>query len=322
MSLLRTATSGAFAHTRAALLPRLAARAFAAAAAASAAPELVSSHKCWGGEQQQWRHASSATRTDMEFSVFVPPGGGGGAAAPNTLYWLSGLTCTDRNFVDKSGFQRLASALNLVVVCPDTSPRGAAVPGEDDAYDFGTGAGFYVDATEAPYADNYRMHTYVADELPALVEATFDVSGKKAVSGHSMGGHGALVLGLRRPGAYASVSALSPICAPTRGAWGRNALGGYLGHDDEASWEAYDACALLASGGPLVPAPGGNGTLLVDQGGDDEFLEDLMPAALEASARAAGQPLDLRMREGHGHSYFFVQSFIDDHLRHAAEAMA
>ena len=283
---------------------------------ADAMLEKLSEARCFGGLQQTWKHASRATGTGMRFSIFLPPRALDGTKVP-VLWWLSGLTCTDENFTTKAGAQRMAAALGLVVVAPDTSPRGEGVPDDPQgAYDFGLGAGFYVDAAEQPWARHYRMETYVAEELRALVEGAFPVDPERqGISGHSMGGHGALTLALRRPGLWRSVSAFAPICAPSEVPWGRKALGGYLG-PDEAAWRAHDACALIEDGARLPE-------ILVDQGEADPFLADqLRPERLEAVCEAAGQPLTVRRRPGYDHSYFYVASFIDEHLTWHAERLA
>lgn len=271
--------------------------------------ETLKEHRSFGGTQGYYRHASRECGGPMELSVFVPPGAG---PFP-VVFYLSGLTCTADNFTSKAGAQRVASELGLIVVAPDTSPRGANVPGEDDAWDFGTGAGFYVDATEAPWSARYRMWSYVKDELPALIDARFPTCGpsKRSVFGHSMGGHGALVLGLRDPGAYRSVSALAPIVAPSQVPWGQKAFTGYLG-SDRAAWARYDATELVRAS--QHPSP-----ILIDQGDADAFLErELKPELFAAACAASGQALELRMQPGYDHSYFFVASFVEDHLRHHA----
>jgi S-formylglutathione hydrolase len=249
----------------------------------------------------------------MELSVFVPPGRG---PFP-VVYFLSGLTCTADNFTSKAGAQRVASELGLIVVAPDTSPRGAAIPGEDDDWDFGTGAGFYVDATMAPWSSRYRMYSYVKDELPASIDARFPTKGPshRSIFGHSMGGHGALVLALRDPDAYRSVSALAPIVAPSQVPWGQKAFTGYLG-EDRGAWKRYDATALVREKQRSAP-------ILVDQGTADAFLaSQLRPELFEAACRDAGQALTLRMQPGYDHSYFFIATFVEDHLRHHAAHLA
>ncbi|MGC2856338.1 S-formylglutathione hydrolase [Novispirillum sp. DQ9] len=275
---------------------------------------LVAENKCFGGWHRRYRHASAAVNCAMTFAVYLPPQVAAGAKAP-VVYWLSGLTCTDENFMQKSGAMRAAAELGLILVAPDTSPRGEGVPGDPEgAWDFGLGAGFYVDATQQPWARHYRMHDYVVNELPAVVERAFPATGRRGIAGHSMGGHGALVCALRNPGRYGSVSAFAPITNPMEVAWGRKAFGHLLG-PDRAAWAAWDACALIADAPERLP-------LLVDQGDADGFLCDqLRPEALAAAARQAGHPLDLRLRAGYDHSYFFIASFIDDHLRHHAHAL-
>jgi S-formylglutathione hydrolase len=272
----------------------------------------VSQTLAFGGSQTRYRHQSAVLNCDMVFAVFLPP-----QATPETpvpvLYWLSGLTCTDENFTQKAGAQRMAAELGIAIVAPDTSPRGDDVPGDPEGgWDFGLGAGFYVNATQAPYNRHYHMHDYVVRELPALVEASFPVTDQRSIAGHSMGGHGALVCALRNPGRYLSISAFAPIANPMDCPWGHKALGHYLG-DDRAAWAEWDACALLAKAEEKLP-------LLVDQGQADGFLmEQLKPWALDQAAREAGYPLTLRLQAGYDHSYHFIASFIEDHLRfHAA----
>lgn len=276
--------------------------------------QKLSDARSFGGRQQVWSHDSRETGTPMRFSIYLPPQA---EAGPRPLvWWLSGLTCTEANFTDKAGAQRVAAELGLVVVAPDTSPRGDDVPDDPQgAWDFGLGAGFYVDATQRPWSANYRMYSYLADELPALVGEHFPVDmDRQAISGHSMGGHGALVLALRNPGRFRSVTAFAPIASPLNCPWGEKALGGYLG-PDRTAWRAWDSTALIADGAPLPPC-------LVDQGTADGFLEDqLKPHLLQAAAEKAGQPLTLRLQDGYDHSYFFIASFIDDHLRHHAAAL-
>lgn len=273
--------------------------------------ETVSQSRCFNGTQFVYRHNSGETRTPMRFSAFVPPQAQNGRRVP-VVWWLSGLTCTEENFTAKAGAQRVASELGLLILAPDTSPRGEGVP-NDPAYDFGQGAGFYVDATEEPWSRNFRMRSYTERELPALVEAELPADMmRQGIMGHSMGGHGALTIGLRNPGRFKSVSAFAPISAPMRCPWGEKALAGYLGHDQEA-WRAYDATALIEDGARLPD-------LLVDQGTADGFLEtQLKPELLKEACDKAGIPLTLRMQEGYDHSYFFISTFIEDHLRwHAA----
>lgn len=273
--------------------------------------EATKSHASFGGVQGYYRHDSEACGGPMELSVFVPPQAEREPAP--VVYYLSGLTCTAENFTAKAGAQRVAAELGLIVVAPDTSPRGAGYPGEDDDWDFGTGAGFYVDATVPPWSSRYRMYSYVSEELPALIDASFPTRpGARAITGHSMGGHGALVIGLRQPERWRSISAFAPICAPARCPWGEKAFSGYLG-DDRRAWREYDATELVVARG-AHPAP-----ILVDQGTADPFLaEQLRPELLEDACRRAGQALELRMQAGHDHSYFFVATFVEDHLRHHA----
>ena len=270
--------------------------------------EQLSGNRAFGGTQGVWKHASTATGTDMTFSVFVPPHAPG-AKLP-VVWYLSGLTCTHANVTEKGEYRRLCAELGLIFVAPDTSPRGAGVPDDPaGAYDFGLGAGFYVDATEAPYAANYRMWTYVTEELPALIAAHFpaDMS-RQSIMGHSMGGHGALTIGLTYPDRYKAVSAFAPIVAPGQVAWGEKALGGYLGND-RAAWAKHDAVALIEGGARVAD-------LLVDQGGADAFLADqLKPELLAAACETAAIPLTLRIQPGYDHSYYFISTFMADHLR-------
>lgn len=274
--------------------------------------ELTETFRSFGGEQRRYTHASKATGTEMVFSVYLPPGAQDGNVP--VLYWLSGLTCTDKNFVEKSGFQRYAAEHGIAVVAPDTSPRGTNFPGEHDDWDFGSGAGFYVDATNAPWDKNYRMFSYVTEELPSIVEPALALTPKRGISGHSMGGHGALIAALRLPERYASVSAFSPICNPTQVPWGQKAFSHYLG-EDEAAWKAWDASELLKKQRFETP-------ILVDQGEDDNFLsQQLHPHALKDAAEASGSSVELRMQPGYDHSYYFVSSFIGDHIAHHAKAL-
>lgn len=280
--------------------------------------ELLVENRCFGGLHRRYRLRSQELAGDTVCAVFLPPQALEGVRVP-VLYWLSGLTCSDENFMQKAGAQRLAAELGLALVAPDTSPRGDGVPGDPDgSWDFGHGAGFYVDACQAPWSRHYRMHSYVSVELPALLEAELPISDQRGISGHSMGGHGALVCAMRHPGRYRSVSALAPIAHPAGCPWGQKAFGYLLGSDTQA-WQQWDASALLAAGqGPVGP-DGRALPLLVDQGGADPFLaSQLLPEALEAAAAASGHPLTLRRQAGYDHSYFFVASFIDDHLRHHA----
>lgn len=272
-----------------------------------AAPEIKAGHRCHGGVQAVYAHASNATGTAMEFSIYLPPAAEHGQRCP-VLWWLSGLTCTWENATTKAGFQGPAAAAGMIVVCPDTSPRGLDLPGEHDAYDFGSGAGFYLDATALPWARHYNMKSYITEELQDLVAAHFPVdTSRQAISGHSMGGHGALTLALKHPELYRSVSAFAPIGSPMRCPWGEKALAGYLGPDRDA-WRAYDATALIEDGKRVAE-------ILVDQGTGDVFLdEQLKPELLEQACAAAGIPLELRRQPDYDHSYYFMSSFIADHI--------
>jgi S-formylglutathione hydrolase len=274
----------------------------------------LESHGCAGGVQEVWQHRSRVLDCDMRFGIYLPP-----RAAQErcpVLYWLSGLTCTEQNFITKAGAQRYAAEHGVIIVAPDTSPRGDGVA-DADGYDLGQGAGFYLNAERAPWSAHYRMHDYVAGELPALVEAQFNASGARAISGHSMGGHGALVVALRNPGRYRSVSAFSPIVAPSRVPWGQKAFAAYLG-EDQGQWRTWDACELVRSLGPGAARL----ALLVEQGEDDEFLaSQLRPELLEAACREAAHPLSLRRHAGYDHSYYFIASFIGEHIAHHAAAL-
>ena len=275
--------------------------------------ERIEHHACAGGWQDVYRHRSDVLGCDMRLGVYLPPQAAEPGARLPVLYWLSGLTCTEQNFITKAGAQRYAAEHGIILVAPDTSPRGEDVA-DADGYDLGKGAGFYLNATQAPWSRHYRMHDYVVEELPALVEAKFPANGARGISGHSMGGHGALVLALRNPGRYRSVSAFSPIVAPGRVPWGQKAFAAYLG-EDRAAWQAWDASELVADAAERLP-------LLVDQGGDDEFLDgQLRPQLLQAACEAAEHPLQLRMRPGYDHSYYFIASFIGEHLAHHARAL-
>ncbi len=276
--------------------------------------EQVSAVKCFGGSQQQWTHQSTAVGCQMRFSIFLPPQAQSGPVP--VLYWLSGLTCTDENFVTKAGAQRFAAETGVAIVAPDTSPRGEGVPDDPEgAYDFGLGAGFYVNATQEPWSKHYRMYDYIVDELPGIVAENFDVDAPRAgIFGHSMGGHGALTIGLRNPDRFRSISAFSPICSPLNCPWGEKALGGYLGNDRDA-WANHDACALVGKAAVKTP-------LLVDQGDADGFLqEQLKPELLETACAANQHPLTLRMQPGYDHSYYFIASFVGDHVKHHAQAL-
>ncbi|GAB2508722.1 S-formylglutathione hydrolase [Microbulbifer agarilyticus] len=272
--------------------------------------ELVSKTQCFDGSQCQYTHRSSVLDCAMRFSVFLPSQAEKDQRFP-VLYWLSGLTCSDENFSQKAGAQRMAAELGIVLVIPDTSPRGDDVM-DDPGYDLGQGAGFYVNATEEPWRAHYRMYDYVVDELPSLVEAHLPVSERRAICGHSMGGHGALTIALKNPARYTSVSAFSPICNPMACPWGEKALGAYLG-PEKSAWEEYDTTVLMGRASEQLP-------ILVSQGEDDPFLEEqLKPEALEAAASAAQYPARLEYHAGYDHSYFFIASFIEQHLRFHAD---
>ncbi|MBU6441478.1 MAG: S-formylglutathione hydrolase [Betaproteobacteria bacterium] len=275
--------------------------------------ERIEHHASFGGRQEVWRHASATLGCDMKVGVYLPPAALQGRRCA-VLYWLSGLTCTEQNFITKAGAQEHAARHGLIVVAPDTSPRDPDASlgvADDPAYDLGQGAGFYVDATQAPWSAHYRMQSYVAEELPAWVEAHFPATGARAISGHSMGGHGALVTALRHPGRYRSVSAFAPIVAPSRVPWGRKAFGAYLGEDPRA-WRDWDAVELLAGAKQGL-------ALLVDQGGDDPYLdEQLRPQLLREACEGAAHQLQLRIHPGYDHSYYFVASFLGEHFEHHA----
>ncbi|HYN39767.1 MAG TPA: S-formylglutathione hydrolase [Rhodospirillales bacterium] len=276
--------------------------------------ECIRAHRCFGGSQQVWRHDSAATGTPMEFAIFLPFDPPDGRRRP-VLFWLSGLTCTWANFTEKAGAQCHAAAHGLIIVCPDTSPRGTGLPGEHESYDFGSGAGFYVDAAVEPWSRHYRMFSYVTEELPALIERHFpaDVE-RRGICGHSMGGHGALTIALKQPERWRSVSAVAPIVAPSRVPWGRKAFTGYFG-PEEAALRAHDACALAARSSWRRP-------ILIDQGGADEFLHtQLRPELFEAACAEAGIPLELRRHDGYDHSYYFIATFIADHIAHHRRAL-
>ncbi len=278
------------------------------------AVSLVSRSKCFGGTQSVYRHEARETRCAMRFGVFLPPQAQ--THRVPVLYWLSGLTCTEENFITKAGAQRVAAELGLAIIAPDTSPRGLNVPGEADSYDLGLGAGFYVDATQAPWSQGYRMYSYVAAELPQVVASAFPVDpARTGICGHSMGGHGALTIALKNPQHYKSVSAFAPIASPMRCPWGMKALTAYLG-SDQSQWREYDATALIEKRG-WAGRP-----ILVDQGTQDQFLEtQLMPELLAEACERKGVRLDLRRQEGYDHSYYFIASFIEDHLRFHAGAL-
>jgi S-formylglutathione hydrolase len=273
--------------------------------------ERIEHRAAFGGWQDVYQHRSQVLGCEMKVAVYLPP-----QAATQTLpvlYWLSGLTCTEQNFITKAGAQRYAAEHGVILVAPDTSPRGDDVA-DAEGYDLGKGAGFYLNATEQPWAAHYRMYDYIVEELPALVEAHLPASGARSISGHSMGGHGALVIALKNPGRYRSVSAFSPIVAPTRVPWGQKAFTAYLG-EDRSAWAAWDASELVATAEEKLP-------LLVDQGGGDEFLDtQLQPQWLQAACTAAGHPLQLRLQPGYDHSYYFISTFIGDHIAHHAKAL-
>lgn len=279
-------------------------------------PELLSEHGCFGGVQRFYKHNSRTIGLPMKFSVFLPPQAARGPVP--ALIYLAGLTCNEETFMMKAGAQRLAAELGLALITPDTSPRGANVAGESDSWDFGVGAGFYLDATQQPWAKNWRMESYITQELLPLVTTTLAINAAKVgIFGHSMGGHGALTLALRYPGLFNSVSALAPICAPAQCPWGRKAFTGYLG-EDESNWAAHDATALM---GKLTSAPYPGG-ILIDQGLADKFLsEQLHPHLFEAACKTANQPLTLRQHAGYDHSYYFIASFMADHLQHHAQQL-
>lgn len=281
--------------------------------------DLLSAHACFGGAQRVYQHASREIGLPMKFSVYLPPQALQGAKRP-VLVYLAGLTCNEDTFMTKAGAQRLAAELGLILVAPDTSPRGAQVPGEADAWDFGVAAGFYLDATQAPWATHWRMESYLTHELLPLLGAHLPVDLERAgIFGHSMGGHGALTLALRHPGVFKSVSAFAPIAAPSQCPWGKKAFSGYLGKD-ESAWLAHDASALMAAQ-TTPPYPGG---ILIDQGLADKFLleNQLLPEVFEAACAQVGQPLTLRRQPGYDHGYYFIQTFMADHLAHHALALS
>ncbi|HDW0800071.1 TPA: S-formylglutathione hydrolase [Escherichia coli] len=273
--------------------------------------EMLEEHRCFEGWQQRWRHDSSTLNCPMTFSIFLPPPRD--HTPPPVLYWLSGLTCNDENFTTKAGAQRVAAELGIVLVMPDTSPRGEQVA-NDDGYDLGQGAGFYLNATQLPWATHYQMYDYLRDELPALIQSQFNVSDRCAISGHSMGGHGALIMALKNPGKYTSVSAFAPIVNPCSVPWGIKAFSTYLGEDKNA-WLEWDSCALMYASNAQDAIP-----TLIDQGDNDQFLADqLQPAVLAEAARQKAWPMTLRIQPGYDHSYYFIASFIEDHLRFHAQ---
>jgi S-formylglutathione hydrolase len=274
--------------------------------------KIISENKSFDGWVKRCEHESVSLNCTMIFSIYLPPIAK--EKSVPVLYWLSGLTCNDENFMQKANAQRVASELGIAIVCPDTSPRGTNLPGEHDNYDFGSGAGFYLNATQAPWSEHYNMYDYIVDELPQIVTANFPITDKASISGHSMGGHGALTIALKNRNNYQSVSAFSPICNPTNCAWGERVFTAYLG-EDRSSWAQYDATLLVQQGCDKLP-------ILIDQGEADEFLrEQLKPECLQAACEKAHYPLTLRMHAEYDHSYFFVASFIESHLRYHDKAL-
>ncbi|MFC3023085.1 S-formylglutathione hydrolase [Vibrio zhugei] len=267
----------------------------------------VSQAKVYDGWHKQYQHTSSVLNCEMRFAIFLPPSASAANPVP-VLYWLSGLTCTDENFMQKAAAFEKAAELGIAIVAPDTSPRGESVPDDaEKSYDFGLGAGFYLNATQEPWKTHYQMYSYVVEELPQLVEANFPVTSQRSIAGHSMGGHGALTIGIKNPDKYVSISAFSPICHPTVVPWGEKAFRHYLG-EDKTTWQEYDAVELIKTHQVTTP-------ILVDQGDADGFLEEqLKPEALQHAAREHHVPLELRMQSGYDHSYFFIQTFINEHL--------
>ncbi len=265
----------------------------------------TSQNRSFGGWHKQYTHTSAVLGCEMRFAIYLPPQAA--TEAVPVVYWLSGLTCTDENFMQKAGAHRMAAELGIAIVAPDTSPRGEGVA-NDDAYDLGQGAGFYLNATQQPWAKHYQMEDYILKELPELIESVFPVTNKRAVAGHSMGGHGALTLALKNPEMFTSVSAFSPIVNPVNVPWGEKAFTAYLGDNREA-WKAYDSCELIRQAQVHLP-------ILIDQGTGDNFLaEQLKPESLVSAAKEVGYPIELRMQEGYDHSYYFIASFVEDHLR-------
>jgi S-formylglutathione hydrolase len=277
--------------------------------------EKISENRCFGGVQGFYRHASTACAGAMRFAVYRPPQAAQGKVP--VLYYLSGLTCTEENFTIKAGAQRVAAELGLMLVMPDTSPRNTGIEGIADDFEFGNAAGFYLDATQEPYSRFFNMYTYVVEELPGFIADNFPADmARQGIFGHSMGGHGALTIALKNPARYRSVSAFAPIVAPTRVRWGEKAFSRYLGNDRE-TWKQYDACELITQGRRVA------GEILVDQGDADQFLNDtLHPEWLEQTCKAAGQPLRLRLQPGYDHSYYFISTFVEDHLRHHAAELS
>lgn len=277
--------------------------------------QQIAANRCFGGQQLRYRHTSKVLNCDMHFSIFLPSAAE--TAKVPLLYWLSGLTCSDENFVQKAGAQQFAEKYGIAIVAPDTSPRGDDVADDPDgAYDFGLGAGFYVDATQTPWSAHYQMYSYITEELPALINSNFPVNADKCgIFGHSMGGHGALTIALKNPDKYRSASAFAPISSPTNCPWGEKALGNYLG-DDPQAWKDYDSCELILAVEKQLP-------IRIDQGTADNFLEEqLKPELLKSAAEQVDYPLELNMREGYDHSYFFIASFIEEHIRFHCELFA
>ncbi|WP_026100922.1 S-formylglutathione hydrolase [Synechococcus sp. PCC 7336] len=279
-----------------------------------AVPERLSSSRCFGGTVAFYRHHSIACSSPMQFSVYLPPQVEGDRVP--VLYFLSGLTCTEENFMVKAGAQRYAAELRIAIVVPDTSPRDTGIAGEDDDWDLGSGAGFYLDATEEPWCNHYRMYSYVTEELPQLIAEHFPIQPERqSIFGHSMGGHGALICALKNPDRYRSISALAPIAAPMQCPWGQKAFSAYLGGDRER-WLAYDASEL-------VKTSNWSQSILIDQGSADPFLEQnqLLPDVFERACKTANVPLELRYRQGYEHGYYFIASFIEDHIKHHGSAL-
>nr|CAH7758232.1 unnamed protein product [Callosobruchus chinensis] len=275
----------------------------------------VSSNKIFGGFQKVFSHDSKELGCNMKFGIYLPPQAEENKKLP-VVYWLSGLTCSEANFIEKSGAQRYAAEHGIIIVNPDTSPRGLNIPGDSESWDFGVGAGFYVNATQDPWKKNYRMYSYVTEELPAIVAKNFGIAeGKQSIMGHSMGGHGALICALKNPGMYKSVSAFAPICNPSQCPWGEKAFSGYLGPRESGDWANWDATELVQkyNGPPLE--------LLIDQGLEDNFLkqDQLLPENLVKACKAAGVPAILKKRDGYNHSYFYIASFIGEHLKYHAD---
>lgn len=275
--------------------------------------EALKTHKCFEGLTQFWEHESSLTQTKMKFSTFIPSG-----EVKGCVIWLSGLTCTEENFITKAGAQKYLQEHGLMVICPDTSPRGLNLPQEHDSYDFGSGAGFYVDATTPGYKDHYKMYSYITEELYALIQNQFHIQPDRiSIMGHSMGGHGALIIGLKNPEKFRSISAFAPIANPMQCPWGKKAFAGYLGAD-ELGWNAYDATVLMREGHTHPKL------ILIDQGTKDEFYESeqLLPENFQRACQSKDQSLELRLQEGYDHSYYFISTFIEDHIRHHARAIS